>query len=221
MPAKYIYLSLAVLLASQPFPLAANGVIQCWINDDGVRECGSVIPPKYVKREHEVLDTQGNLIREVGAEKSIEERRAIMEQQRREEEERIQREQQAKEDKALLDAYPSERDIIFARDSKKASVQAALEVAQNQVNFFKKTLEEAQHAHERTENPALLKHIENLKQQIAKFDNIILEKEQEKEDIHNQYQYYLERYRDIKTRMDTELEMRLRRVQQPTDEPIR
>jgi hypothetical protein len=211
-----IGMSLLVVVPALPVT-ADNGVIQCWTNDEGVRECGSVIPPKYVKREHEVLDTQGNLIREVGAEKSPEERRAIIEQQRREEEERLRKEQQDKEDKALLDAYPSEKDIIFARDSKENSIQAALEVAENQVKFFEKTLQEAEHALERKENPALVKHIDNLKKQIIKFESIVQEKKKEKEDVHKEYQHYLDRYRDIKARMEEEHQQRLQRIQQPAE----
>jgi hypothetical protein len=210
--------ALAIMLSTPVW----GATFQCWTNSDGVRECGSVIPPEYVKQEHEVRGADGQVVKTVEAEKSPEERQAIMEQQRREDEERERKKRQEEADKRLLDAYPTESDIDLAREGKLASVDAAIHVAKNQVAFFQRGYDEARKNLERQPEgktrEELLKHIENLQEQIDKFNGIIAEKEQEKKAIRQEHDEYLKRHREIKARIEAIQNQRLRR-QQPASPP--
>ena len=42
-------------LAVALLPLPASAGIKCWTNDDGVRECGNTVPPKYAQKAHREL----------------------------------------------------------------------------------------------------------------------------------------------------------------------
>lgn len=205
-----ISLCSAGLLALLVAPVSA-GSIKCWTNKHGVRECGSIIPPEYVSREHELRDSQGEVIQEVQAEKSVEERRAILEKQRAEEEAKRRKERQEKEDQALLDAYPTAGDILIACNGKAASVDAAVQVAENQVEFYKKSLREAEELRDRTKKPSddLLLHIKAVKRQLRNFERTIDDKLREKEYIKTEHQKYLHRYQEVKHRLTKKINLRV------------
>jgi len=192
-------------------PGGAGVTIKCWVNESGVKECGSVVPPEYASQGHKVLNLQGDVMQQVGREKSPEERNQLLaEEQRKLKEERLRTEQEA-QDKKLLDLYPSESDILIARDGKLASVDAAIRVAQDQLDFYRRSLEEAEKTIARDdikkskdEYERLNRHTTNLKQQITRFEKMVVTKNQEQEDIKQEYQGYLLRYQEIKRRLRNE-----------------
>jgi hypothetical protein len=190
-----LWLALLPLAAS-----AAGGTssIKCWTNNEGVKECGSVVPPEYVPKGHQVLSTDGVLVKEVGAQKSAEE---VAEIRRLEAEERARLEAEKRrqdEGKALLDAYPTESDIILARDGKLASVGAAILVAENQIAFFERNLEQVDKAMQTKPTQELRKHSVDLKEQIAKFQGIKADRLKEQDTIKADYEILLQKYREFK-----------------------
>ena len=36
--------------------------IKCWTNEEGVRACGTVVPPEYAQQEHEEINKQGIVV---------------------------------------------------------------------------------------------------------------------------------------------------------------
>jgi hypothetical protein len=180
-------------------PLLAQGqaTIKCWTNEYGIRECGTVMPPEYAAQEHEIHSSQGTmLIDRVEAQKSPEE---IAELQRLEAEEKARKDAEKRrldEGKALLDAYPTESDIELAREGKLASISAAIDVANNQIEFFKKSLVEAENIHKINPSKDVQKHIENLKEQIGKFEGIIVSEEQKKIQTNQEFEVILKKYRE-------------------------
>ena len=206
MQTKTLTRILGVLLLGSMLQPANAGAINCWVNKLGVRECGSIIPPEYAKQEHEVRNRQGEVVQEVQAEMSEAERRAIREKEKAEEEAKRLAEVQEKEDMALLDAYPTASDILVACNGKVASIKAAVDVANNQVKFYAKSLKDAEELRDRTEKPSeeLLLHIKNLKRQLAGFERTIADKYKEKDAIIQQHQEHLYRYQQVKRRLSKE-----------------
>ena len=51
----------------------AGGGIKCWHNQDGVRECGNVVPPEYAQQGSETKDKFGVTIGATGRAKTLEE----------------------------------------------------------------------------------------------------------------------------------------------------
>ncbi len=195
---RYLLLAGCVLALGGAPSAQAGPSIKCWTNDDGVKECGTVMPPEYAPKGHQVISPERGVVKEIGPQKTPEEIAELMrkaaEEKAREEAEK----QRLAEGKALLDAYPTETDIILARDGKLASVDAAIQVAENQIQFFQRSLQEAENAVKIQPSEELKKHIANLKDQIEKFKQIVKDKHQEKKRIHQEYEVILKKYRDYK-----------------------
>jgi len=194
-------------------PVVHAGKLKCWTNDDGVYSCGNVVPPQYAHKGHDELNSRGRVVEEIAPEKTKEEREALLaEEQSKEEALRLKAEQEA-EDQKLLIIYPSENAISRARDGKLASIDAAIKVANNQMAFYQKSLEEAEKAMDRSERRAskrkidqieaekLVKHINYLKAQIARFKQDIADKHTDKVQVNEKFDGYLKKYQQIKQRI--------------------
>ena len=46
-------------LLSISIPMPARAAIKCWTNHEGIRECGTAVPPEFVQQGHQELSKQG------------------------------------------------------------------------------------------------------------------------------------------------------------------
>ncbi|MEY3219606.1 MAG: hypothetical protein RIT27_963 [Pseudomonadota bacterium] len=202
------YLNLIILInlfVSSSY--AAPPTIKCWTNESGVKECGSAIPPEYASQGHQELNTKGEIVKQVGHEKSPEERRALVEKEQQALEEQKHAKEQEAQDRKLLDLYPSESDIEAAKNGKLESIKASVDVTQKQLNFYISSLKEAEKTFslpDLKDRTKLEAHIAGLKEQISKFEESINNKKKESEAAIKEYDDYLQRYREIKRRVMSE-----------------
>lgn len=192
---------------------AASPTIKCWKNESGVKECGSAIPPQYASQGHEEVNTKGEIVKQVGHEKSAEERKTLVEKEQQALEQQKKSKEQEVQDRKLLDLYPSESDIEAAKNGKLESIKASLQVTQGQLNFYVLSLKEAEKGlnlpdlkkeEKKEEKIKLETHIVTLKEQIDKFQQSIDNKNKEREIAIKEYDDYLLRYREIKRRLMSE-----------------
>jgi len=186
---------------------AAPPTIKCWKNESGVKECGSAIPPQYASQGHEEMNTKGEIVKQVGHEKSAEERKALVEQEQKALERQKHSKEQEVQDRKLLDLYPSESDIEAAKNGKLESIKASVDVTQKQLDFYLLSLKEAEKTlalPDLKEKGKLEAHITTLKDQINKFQQSIDNKKKESEAAIKEYDDYLLRYREIKRRVMSE-----------------
>jgi hypothetical protein len=186
---------------------AAPPTIKCWKNESGVKECGSAIPPQYASQGHEEMNTKGEIVKQVGHEKSAEERKALVEQEQKALEQQKQSKEQEAQDRKLFDLYPSESDIEAAKNGKLESIKASVDVTQKQLDFYLLSLKEAEKTitlPDLKEKDKLEAHIMSLKEQINKFQQSIDNKRKESETAIKEYDDYLLRYREIKRRVMSE-----------------
>jgi|WetSurMetagenome_2_1015567.scaffolds.fasta_scaffold05322_9 hypothetical protein len=188
---------------------AALPTIKCWINENSVKECGSAIPPQYASQGHQEINTKGEVVKQVGHEKSAEERKALVEQEQQALEAQKHAKEQETQDRKLLDLYPSESDIEAAKNGKLESIKASLDVTKGQLNFYVLSLNEAEKGLKlpdlkKEEKAKLETHIITLKEQINKFQQSIDAKNKETEAAIKEYDEYLQRYREIKRRVMSE-----------------
>jgi len=180
--------------------------IFCWQNDAEIEECGSYVPQRFVKKGYKIKNEKGIIINEVAPEISPEKRQQLEERERVLREARERAEQQAAEDKKILDTFPTERDIEIQRDDKLTAIDAAINVNDKQIKFYEKNLEETQkvlsltRGKEQEEKAKMRDQISVLEQQVEKFKRLKEDKEQEKIDIKKEYEEKIERYRQIKAR---------------------
>ncbi|MDH3452496.1 MAG: DUF4124 domain-containing protein [Gammaproteobacteria bacterium] len=124
---------MVVLLMIVTSPASAK--LYKWVDEDGNVFYSDKIPPEQSTKRHQLLDDRGivreNVRRAKTPEELAEERR---QKELQAERDRIER-AQAVRDQILLETFPTERDLIIARDDRLASVDSAITLAS-------KTLEE-------------------------------------------------------------------------------
>lgn len=193
------------LVANEP-----AAAIQCWTNNEGVRECGNVVPPEYAQDRVRTMDNRGFTVdvkeRAKTEEELAEARRREAEEARRQAEEEERRKAQAAYDRMLLSTFTTEQELLASRDRKIAAIDATIEVTELSIENIRDSLaryEKRAADLERGGRPIpddLHQDIANLKAQIADKERYIESKEREKAAIQAQAEEDLERFRYLKRR---------------------
>lgn len=197
-------LGLCALLMLTQASLAAE--YKCWMNKQGVRECGSSVPPEYAQGRIEVVNERGLIIRVIEPAKTREQLEKEREQERlRMEREAIKREQE-RLDAILLNAYTTERDLLIARDTNLKSAQSHLDIAQSNLRGLQRNLSDLQDRAANFERSGkkvpdeLLTEIAETEQDIAEKEQQIEKREAEKKLLEQRFEKDLQRFRELKGR---------------------
>lgn len=204
-----------VLSATLAMPLSGQAAIKCWTNKEGVRECGNIVPPEYSQQESRTLDERGittEVIERAPTAEELEEkaRQDEAERLRLEEEERLQameeqrRKEQAAYDRMLLSTYLSEEEILRSRDRKLVAIDATIELTRITIGKLQENLDKekarAASLERQGKEPSdrALEDIESLQKQIQDKQSYIASKEMERQELINQYEADLARFRELK-----------------------
>lgn len=135
---KALILTIAVLVLL-PLVAAAQGEqkLYRWVDKDGNVHYGDSIPAEYAELDKQVLNEHGITLDVVRGKKS----EAELAEERRQEELRAQREQQRRQDRALLATYLSVDEIILHRDRRVELFQAQSRVTELYLRNLQKRLE--------------------------------------------------------------------------------
>ena len=196
-----ITLTTMTLLLAQT---SAHAGIKCWTNKDGVKECGTVVPPEYSQKRIETRSTSGRVVEVEERAKNDEE---IAEMQRQEEirkqQEKIAEEQKRK-DMVLLNTFTTERDINLQRDSKIAVIDGFIKVTEGNNKMLSTKLNKLQKTAADNERQgkqpaeALVHEIESIERQIKNNEDTVTNKRAEQESIRQEFGGYLSRFRELK-----------------------
>lgn len=192
---------LGLLLVS---PASMAGSIKCWINKDGVRECGYIVPPEYSQQRIEIMNERGIVIDVKEAAKTKEqlaeeERLAKLKQQE------LRRQAKARlRDTILLNTFTTERDLKISYDDKIAVVMGHIDISNTGTRTLNENLKDAQRRaanHERAgekipEN--LIKDIESTQRQLKDNGEFVARKMSEINALNQQYEADLKRFRELK-----------------------
>lgn len=178
--------------------------IKCWTNNEGIRECGTSVPPEYAQKGHQKLNTQGRVVEKQERAKSEQE---IAEEARvaaHAKEQERKAEEQARKDKILLDTFTKIEDIEKARDDSVSVIESRItltkkrnEKIQADLNNRIKTAAAAERSGKKP-NEALLKDIESLRRQIKNNETFIQERRKEQESVKQAYNSDIERFTQLK-----------------------
>ena len=177
---------------------------KCWVNKQGVRECGSSVPPEYAQGRIEVVNERGLIIRVIEPAKSREELEKEREEERLRKEREAAKREQERLDAILLNAYTTERDLLLARDANLKSAQSQLDITLGNLRNSQKSLSNLQeHAadYERSGKKApdaLVAEINELEQDIADREKQIEKKQAEKRALEERFEKDLQRFRELK-----------------------
>jgi hypothetical protein len=116
----------SLLVAALGSAKAAGEFYCCHDPSTGRRVCGDVLPEQCRGRAYRVLDSGGNIVKEVGAALTPEQKaEQALENKRRKQLEDASREQRRR-DQALLDTYSTPEDIDLAQRKAEADVNLAI-----------------------------------------------------------------------------------------------
>jgi len=195
-------------------PATMAGSIKCWTNEEGVRECGTAVPPEYSQQRVEVINERGMVVdvkeraktmEELEAEKREAERLAKLKQ----EEERRQAEARLR-DTILLRSYTTERDLKISYDDKIAVNRDIIDITNTGTRTLNKNLNntrtKAANYERAGEKPpeSVLEEMNSLERQIKDNDDFIARKQKEIEVLKQQYEADLKRFRELKGIKPTE-----------------
>ena len=191
-------------LASALMAPAAGARIKCWVNDEGVRECGDTVPPEYASKSHQELSGQGVKIKETARAKTPEELRREAEKRKRAERERAAREERAKHDRVLLATFSSEESMMRMRDDQFAAIDTRIKNLERGVAKLerKRELLRAEAAKQelsgKSVSPEIKTSITRVERRIEEQRQAIEGYRRERGDLAGRYELDLARYRELK-----------------------
>jgi hypothetical protein len=165
------YLLACILLASLATSAGATGEFYCCQDpNSGRRVCGDTLPEQCRGRAYRVLDSGGNVVKEVGPPLTPEQKAELAQETKRKKLlEEASREQRRK-DQALLDTYAAPEDIDLAQSKAEADVNLAIQAAQERIVVAqkkRKKFEDEAEFYKKKEMPAeLAKQLHALEHEI-------------------------------------------------------
>jgi hypothetical protein len=175
-----------------------------WVDDNGEVHYGDRIPPEYSDKERRKINEQGRTLKVYDAARTPEE---VAEAERLEAlrlEQEKQEAEQARKDHILLSTYSSEDDLLTTRDGKLSSLEGLIQLTSRRIESMHlrmKQLTEDAADFERGGKPVpevLTRQIENIRTQTAENESFIVIKKQEQDEISQQFQIDIDRFRELK-----------------------
>ena len=206
-PVKITAIALASIFISQP--VLAAGKIKCWRNNEGVRECGTYVPPEFSQKRTETRNESGRVIEVEKRAKTKEEIAEIQRQEELRKEEEKKLAEQKKQDDILLKTFSTERDILLLRDSKVNVIEGILTVTKGNNKALRHKLErlqkQAANIERRGKTPPenILAEIKDIEARINKNKASIKEKRDEQQVICKKFAKDLEHFRELKNGKNT------------------
>lgn len=179
--------------------------IKCWMNKNGIRECGRVVPPEYSQSRIEVVNERGLVVEVIEAAKSAEELAIEKEREELRKLREAEQKEQERNDNILLNTYTTERDLILARDNNLKVAQGQIDVSMGNLKLMQTNLADLQEQaanHERAGNKPpqkLVNEINKLAEQIKIKKRHIDQKEQNFKELEDRFARDLKRFRELKS----------------------
>ncbi|WP_265945607.1 hypothetical protein [Dechloromonas sp. A34] len=159
-----------ILLSLSASASAAGEFYCCQDPTTGRRVCGDTLPEQCRGRAYRVLDSGGNVVKEVGPPLTLEQKAELAQETKRKKLlEEASREQRRK-DQALLDTYAAPEDIDLAQSKAEADLNLAIQAAQDRIAVAqkkRKKFEDEAEFYKKKEMPAeLAKQLHALEHEI-------------------------------------------------------
>ena len=186
---------------------AASEFYCCQDPANGRRVCGDTLPEQCRGRAYRILDSGGNIVKEVGAPLSPEQKaELILDNKRRKQLEDAGREQRRR-DQALLDTYTTAEDIDLAQKKAEADVNLAIQATNERIATAqkkrKKFADEAEFYKKKALPPELEKDLRAIDHEIRLQQELIALKQKEFDTIKAKYDADRKRYFELTRKSPT------------------
>jgi hypothetical protein len=128
-------IALLAAFSTQAAAPAGPGRFYCC---DGGRICGDSMPEQCRGKAYRILDSSGNLLKEVGPPLTAEQKAQAAAEALRKKELEEQAKEQRRKDQALLDTYATPQDIDLAQSKAEADVNLAIKGAEDRIAAARK-----------------------------------------------------------------------------------
>ena len=194
---------LLILMMSALFMTSAEAGLYRWVDENGTVHYGDKVPAQYLKTEHDELNEQGTTVkkhdRAMTADERIEKQKQEAEQKRLENEKRAQ----ALRDRVLTDTYTTERDLIAARDARLDAIDSQLQLAKDiiessaaKVDKTDKLIQSIKASGKMVPETTYAK-LEREKLQLATQQGVQQGHQIKREEVIEQFNGYIERFREL------------------------
>lgn len=195
---KIIILAITSIIISQPVFAAKQ--FKCWRSDEGVKECGTYVPPKYSQKR---IETRGESGRVVEIRERAKTQEEIKEAERlakikKSEDEKIAA--QNEKDSILLKTFSRELDITMLRDSKVKVIDGIITVTNSNKKTLAKNLNKLKKRAGKNPAAPIAASIKRIENRISKKDKSIELKRAEQEEIRQKFEIDLQRFRILKNK---------------------
>ena len=174
-----------------------------WVDENGQVQYSNQLPPEASLRKREVINDQGRTVKVYQApltpEEKIEEKQlAELELKKKE-----LAQKRANHDRSLLATYSSKEDMYPVRDAKISAVESLIKLTNSRIvamqnRLLELTGEAADYERSGKQLPAsLLSRISNLRKQIERNKEFVVDKNREIEDIRLQFESDIRRYEEL------------------------
>ena len=190
------------LMFTSPTTLA--GSIKCWVNKDGVRECGYIVPPEYSQQRIEIMNQRGIVVEVKEAAKTKEQLAEEARLANLKKEEMRRQEQARLRDTILLNTFTTERDLKISYDDKIAVVMGHIDISNTSSRTLNDSLKDAQRKAANYERAgekipeSVLEEMNSLKRQLKDNAEFTARKLGEIKGLNQQYEADLKRFRELK-----------------------
>lgn len=173
-------------------------------NAQGVKVIDYQVPPEYVGKGYEVLNSQGRVIEVVPRALT----QAELAAKSKQDQQKLDKVRQAEEDKKLLTIFSSPADAERARDRKLEAIDAYINITKGNILKLKNdfTYTQSQAAERERAGQTVpdfqLEKIESLQRQMDQAEESIQEKEKEKIVIRAEYAKHIDRLRELMKQRD-------------------
>ena len=199
--------SLLILLAAFSAQAAAPtgpGKFYCC---EGGRICGDSLPEQCRGKAYRILDSSGNLLKEVGPPLTAEQKAQAAAEALRKKELEEQAKEQRRKDQALLDTYATPQDIDLAQSKAEADVNLAIKGAEDRIAAArkqrKKFEEEAEFYKKKALPPEVAKGIRDADHEIKTQQELLDVKKGDAATIKAKYEADRKRYGELTGRNTT------------------
>ena len=184
--------------------LTAHAKMYKWVDEEGVVHFGDVIPAKYLNKERKELNSQGATVRTWPSAETVEQRKARFKLERKEREEKKKVQAQVKQDRVLLDTYTTERDLTAARTARLDAVDSQLQLSESIQEETKRKLDLTEKQITRIKASGkevpqnILDKVKSEEKQLKTHQEVAAGHQKRKQEITDQFDAYIERFRELK-----------------------
>ena len=204
-------------MLSALFVASAQAGLYRWIDENGAVHYGDKVPAEYLKQEHEELNEQGTTVkkhdRAMTADERAEKKKQEAQRKRLENEKRAQ----ALRDRVLTDTYTTERDLVAAKDARLDAIDSQLQLSKDIIKSskvkVKKTallIENIKKSGKMVPESTYAK-LEREKLQLATQKGVQQGHQIKREEVIEQFDGYIERFRELMSEKQRKREAYARR----------